>query len=209
MVGLYGSRRSLVKNFPTRYTACLMGDRPFRIVHREVLYRGRVVRMTKDTIRWRDGHTFQREVIHHPKSVVLLPILPDGRVVLIRQFRAAIERFIYEIPAGTTEPGEGLLTCCRRELAEETGYRAARFDRLCWFFPAPGVSTEEMSLYRARGLTKLRRPPPKDRDELITPFLVTAAEAVRMIRTGRIIDAKSILGILWGLGAVNFTRAHG
>lgn len=181
-----------------------MGVRPFRVTRRQLLYRGRVVRLTKDTIRWRDGRTFQREVIHHPKSVVLLPILPDGRVVLIRQFRAAIERFIYEIPAGTTEPGEGVLACCRRELAEETGYAARRFTFVRRFFPAPGVSTEEMFLYRATGLTTLAHPPAKDQDELITPKLVTAVAAVRMVRRGVILDAKSILGILLGVGAVDY-----
>ncbi len=180
-----------------------MGSRPFKIVRRRVLYRGRVVRLTRDTIRWEDGHTFQREVIHHPKSVVLLPVLDDGRVVLIRQFRAAIERFIYEIPAGTSEPGEPLTACCRRELAEEIGYRARRYERLCRFFPAPGISTEEMSLYRATGLAPLARPPAKDDDELITPHVVSAAEALRMVRRGQIIDAKSIIGITWGLGAIH------
>ena len=182
----------------------LMGARSFRVIHRQVLYRGRVVYLTRDTIRWEDGHTFRREVIHHPRSVVILPILPDGRVVLIRQFRAAIERFIEEIPAGTTEPGEGLLACCRRELAEEIGYRARRYEVLCRFFPAPGVSTEEMFLYRATGLTALATPPAKDADELITPHGVTAAEALQMVRRGRVIDAKSILGLLWGLGAIRW-----
>ena len=176
-----------------------MGARPFRVIRRRLLYRGRVVRLTKDTIRWQDGRTFEREVIHHPKSVVLLPLLPDGRVVLIRQFRAAIERFIYELPAGTTEPGEGVLACCRRELAEEIGYRARRYELLCWFFPAPGISTEEMSLYRATGLMKLARPPAKDADELITPVVLTTARALSMVRRGQIMDAKSMLGLLWGV----------
>jgi len=183
-----------------------MSSRPFQVVRRRLLYRGRVVEMTRDTIRWRDGHTFQREIIHHPRSVVLLPLLPGDRVVLIRQFRAAIERFIYEIPAGTTEPGEGLLACGRRELAEEIGYAASRYERLCRFFPAPGVSTEEMVLYRATGLRRLRRPPPRDRDELITPRIVTAAEALRMVERGQIVDAKSIVGVVFGLGAVRFHR---
>lgn len=177
--------------------------RPFRVVRRRVVFRGRVT-MTRDTLRWADGQTFQREVIHHPKSVVVLPVLPDGRIVLIRQFRAAIERFIHEIPAGTTEPGESVLTCCRRELAEEIGYRAARYEFLCRFYPAPGVSTEEMTLYRATGLTRLAHPPSKDADERITPSLVTAAEALRMVRTGRIVDAKSMIGITWGLGTIRW-----
>lgn len=178
--------------------------RPFRVVRRRLLFRGRVVRLTQDTIRWHDGHTFRREVIHHPKSVVLLPLLPGRRVVLIRQFRAAIERFIHEIPAGTTEPGEGVLACCRRELAEEIGYRAARYTFICRFFPAPGVSTEEMYCYVAEGLTPLAHPPAKDEDELITPRIVTATQALRMVRDGRIRDAKTMLGITFGLGRVRW-----
>ncbi|OGX37917.1 MAG: hypothetical protein A3C53_05910 [Omnitrophica WOR_2 bacterium RIFCSPHIGHO2_02_FULL_68_15] len=164
-------------------------SRPFQVVRRRLLFRGRVVRAT---------------VIRHPKSVVLLPLLPGRRVVLIRQFRAAIERFIHEIPAGTTEPGEGVLACCRRELAEETGYRASRYTFIGRFFPAPGVSTEEMFLYRAEGLTVLAHPPAKDADEWITPRIVTAAEALRMVRDGRIRDAKTMLGITFGLGRVRW-----
>lgn len=179
-----------------------MRAQPFRIVRRQGLYRGRVVRLTRDTVRWRDGRTFTREVIHHPQSVVLLPILPDGRIVLIRQFRAAIERFLYEIPAGTTEPGETVPACGRRELAEEVGYRAARYEFLARFFPAPGISTEEMFLYRATGLQRLAHPPAQDADERITPRLVTPPQALRMVARGRIVDAKTILGLHWGLGAV-------
>ncbi|MBI4313178.1 MAG: NUDIX hydrolase [Candidatus Omnitrophica bacterium] len=180
----------------------------FRIIRRKTLYRGRNVSLTRDTVLWKDGHTFDREVIHHPPSVVLLPVLPDGRIVMIRQFRAAIERFIHEIPAGTSEPGESILACCRRELAEEIGYSAAHYELLLRFFPAPGVSTEEMRLYRARGLKKLANPPAKDRDEMIAPFIVSASQAIAMVKRNEIIDAKSILGILIGLKAVQWSRGH-
>ena len=180
------------------------GFPPFRVLRRRLLYRGRVVRFTCETLRAPSGQTITREVIHHPRSVVLLPMLPGGRLVMIRQFRAAIGRFIYEIPAGTSEPGEPLGACCRRELAEEIGYRAARYERLCRFFPAPGISTEEMFLYRATGLTPLARPPAQDVDEVIAPHVVSAAEALRMVRRGQVVDAKSIIGLTWGLGAVTF-----
>lgn len=177
-------------------------SKPFRVIRRKTLYKGPTASLTRDTIRWTDGRVFDREVIHHPRSVVLLPILPDGRVVMIRQFRAAIERFIHEIPAGTSEPGESMIACCRRELAEEIGYAALRYELITRFFPAPGISTEEMYFYRATGLTKLTHPPAKDDDELITPYIVTAAQALTMVKKGRVVDAKSILGLLIGLKAV-------
>lgn len=183
-----------------------MSDIAIRQVGSRTLYRGRVVRLTMDTFRTAAGRTFRRETFQHPASVVIVPVLEKGRVLLIRQFRHALGRTIYEIPAGTSEPGEPLLSCAKRELAEETGRRAARWERLCAFYPAPGVSTERMVLYRASRLSPL---PPgsrhrKDRDEYITPAVVPAGTAVEMVRKGRVIDAKSIIGLLWGLGRIRW-----
>ncbi len=169
-----------------------------------ILYRGRVVRLTLDTYRTADGNRFLRETIRHPASVVIVPILEGNRVLLIRQFRHALNRYILEVPAGTSEPGEPLLTCAKRELAEETGYRASRWHRLSEFYPAPGVSTERMILYRAMGLFPLAKRVAKDRDEYITPRIVSASTAVKMVQQNEIVDAKSILGILLGLGRIRW-----
>jgi len=171
----------------------------FKVLKRKVIYRGRVAKLYLETIRWKDGQTFKREIIDHPKSVVLLPLLSGNRIVLIRQFRAAVRKFIYEIPAGTTEPGETLLACGKRELAEEIGYKATRYRLLSHFYPAPGISTEEMFLYKATGLTKLAHPPPQDADEMITPVVVTVAKAKKMMARGQIVDGKTILGLTLGL----------
>lgn len=181
-----------------------MVDIAIRQIGSKVLHLGRVVRLTMDTYRTADGRTFRRETIRHPASVVILPIAAGNRVVLIRQFRNALGRYIYEIPAGTSEPGEPLATCAKRELAEEAGYRAARWKRLLQFYPAPGVSTERMALYRADGLSLLKKAPAKDNDEYITPVIVPAKKAVAMVYKNDIVDAKSIIGILFGLERIRW-----
>lgn len=182
-----------------------MSDIAIRKVATKILYRGGVVRLTQDTYRTADGRSFRRETIQHPCSVVIIPLLEGKRVLLIRQFRHALNRYIYEIPAGTSEPGEELLVCAKRELAEETGYQASHWQRLFEFYPAPGVSTERMVLYRATKVKPLLRSrATKDKDEYITPQIVPAHSALEMVRQNKITDAKSILGILLGLSRIRW-----
>ena len=181
-----------------------MADIPIRQVATKTIYRGRVVRLTQDTFKTGDGKSFRRETLRHPASVVIVPIAKNGGVVLIRQFRHALKRYIYEIPAGTSEAGEPLLRCARRELAEETGFQAKRWKRLYEFYPAPGVSTERMVLYQAQGLSRLKKAAKKDADEYITPTLVPASKAVAMVRHNKIMDSKSIIGILMGLERIRW-----
>lgn len=181
-----------------------MADMPIRKVASKMLWRGRHVRLTMDTYRAETGSTFRRETIRHPASVVIMPMMEGKRVLLIRQFRHALNRYIYEIPAGTTEPGEPMLSCAKRELAEETGTAARRWKRLFEFYPAPGISTERMVLYRASGLRPLAKKVAKDKDEYITSRIISASQAVRMVRQNQVIDAKSIIGILFGLERVRW-----
>ncbi|MCM8794495.1 MAG: NUDIX hydrolase [Candidatus Omnitrophica bacterium] len=182
-----------------------MADVAIRRTGSKNLYSGRIVKLTLDTYQTADGRRFRRETIRHPASVVILPIIGTSNVVLIRQFRNALERYIYEIPAGTSEPGESLLRCAKRELAEEAGYRASRWCQLHEFYPAPGVSTERMVLYRAQGLTPLSRAPAKDKDEYITTVVVPAHQALKMVEKNVIVDAKSIIGILFGLNKIRWS----
>ena len=181
-----------------------MADIEIRQIASKTLYRGRAIRLTLDTFRTAAGRSFRRETFRHPASVVIIPILEKGRVLLIRQFRHALGRYIYEIPAGTSEPGEPLLSCAKRELAEETGFSAAHWKRLYELCPAPGVSTERMVLYRASRLSPLTRKMAKDKDEYITPKTVSARTALRMVQKNQIIDAKSILGLLMGLERIRW-----
>ena len=168
-------------------------------VRSKIIYRGRVATLSLDTFRKPTGDSYIRETIQHPPSVVILPVFDDGRVALIRQFRHAVNGVIYEIPAGTCEPNEPALACAKRELAEETGYSASRWKRLSRFYPAPGISTERMDLFVASALKKLKKPVPMDKDEQITVHPTSARRAMQLVRSNKIIDAKSIIGIVWGL----------
>lgn len=136
----------------------------------------------------------QRELVVHPGAVLILPILEDGRIVLIRNHRYSIQKSLLELPAGTLEPPEDPAACAGRELIEETGYQAARLVKLCAFYTTPGFCTEFMHAYLATGLTEVGQ---KLEDyEQIQTEPVTPAQALAMIRDGRIIDAKTILLIL-------------
>lgn len=175
-------------------------------VRSKIIYRGRVATLSLDTFREATGEAYIRETIQHPPSVVILPVLDDGRVVLIRQFRHAVNCRICEIPAGTCEPNESALACAKRELMEEAGYSASRWKRVCEFYPAPGISTERMALFVATALKKLKKRLPMDKDEQITVHLVSVRQALHLVRQNKIIDAKSIIGILWGLDRINWLR---
>lgn len=173
-------------------------------VRSKMIYRGRVANLSLDTFRTSEGRSFLRETIQHPASVVILPVTPAGKILLIRQYRHAVGRYIYEIPAGTSEPGEPLLRCAQRELAEETGHRAARWRKVCEFYPAPGISTERMVLYAAAGATPLKRGTDLDEDEHIAVLPTPARKALELVRSNRIVDAKSIIGLLWGLRRIRW-----
>lgn len=135
-----------------------------------------------------------RDVVRHPGSVVILPVIDDDHLCLIRSFRPAIDRELIELPAGTREPEEDPLFSASRELAEETGYRAARWQHWGDFFPAPGILDERMSLYVAQDLTP--GPPAREAGEQITNLIVDRAEASRMIQERVVVDGKTLIGLL-------------
>lgn len=142
-----------------------------------------------------DGKTHSRQVIVHPGAVTILPIFDDGRVCLIRNYRAAVNQTLIELPAGTLEPGEEPLRTAEREIEEETGYRAAEIEFLCSFWMSPGILSERMHLFVARGLTETRQS--LDAGETIEPLIVSWDEALAMTADGRIQDAKSLVGLLY------------
>ena len=135
-----------------------------------------------------------RDVLEHPGSVVILPLLPNDQVCLIKNFRAALQKTILELPAGTLDPGEDPRAAAERELAEETGFRAEDWRHAGSFFPAPGILSEEMHLFVAQGLTagEAAREP----GEWIENLIVHRSDAIDRIRTGQIRDAKTIIGLL-------------
>lgn len=140
------------------------------------------------------GDPVHREFLRHPGSVILLPILPDGRIVFIRNFRASIERTILELPAGTRGKGEDPARCAHRELIEETGYRSGRLEHLTNFYIAPGLADEVMWAFVARDLTHVGVAP--EDDELMTVHPVDPGAALKMIDDRTIEDAKTMLVLL-------------
>ena len=141
-----------------------------------------------------DGQSASCQFVKHPGSVAILPLLDDGRVCLIRSRRLTVDQTLIEIPAGTREPDESPPETARRELAEETGYRAAQFDELVTYYPSPGVLSEQMWLYVARGLTP--GPHAREPNEEIENLVVSWDDALSMIDRGEIRDGKSLAAIL-------------
>lgn len=169
-----------------------------KLVRKKLLHRGRAVSFWVDTVRLSTGLEATREYMGHPGAVGVVPILTEqgmaSRVVLVRQYRHPVGELTLELPAGKLDKKEKLLPCVRRELEEETGYRAKRIEKLMSFWPTCAFSDEVIYLYTARGLHKGRFRP--DDDELIEPVILPLSETLRLIKTGRIKDSKTIIGLL-------------
>lgn len=170
---------------------------PYRLIGSQTIYRGHFVKLVKDRfiLNKAKDKIVTRELIIHPGAVVVIPFIDKDHILLLRQFRYAAKGDLWEIPAGTLEKGEKPIVCAKRELEEETGFRAARWLYLTKFLPAPGMSDEWMSLFRADGLEPGKKN--LDHDEWIEHEAVSLKKAVAMIRNRQIRDAKTIVGILW------------
>ena len=164
-----------------------------KLVSSSYIYRGKVCKLRKDTVVLPDGRIVDREIVDHPGAVAIIPVV-DEKIVLIRQFRQAAGKVLYELPAGTLEMGEDPDTCAARELKEETGYVCENLRRLFKCYLAPGYSTEVIHFYLATDL----KPGVcwTDQDEFIDVLKVTIGNAMQMIETNEIDDAKTICGIL-------------
>jgi ADP-ribose pyrophosphatase len=169
------------------------------------LYAGRVVRLDVDTVRFPDGSTGELEVIRHPGAAAIVPCASDPRgqdptILMIRQFRYAAGGKLWEIPAGTLDPGENPEACARRELLEETGASAARLERLTSILTTPGFTDEVIHLYLASELTTGE--PSRERDEFIEVVPQPLSRVLALIRDGEVRDAKTIVAILYMAGFV-------
>jgi len=174
-----------------------VGKGTAKILSSEMIYQGRVFGLRRDKVLEPSGLGTTREVITHPGSVVVLPVLPDGRIVMVRQYRHATRQYLWELVAGRKEPEETPKQGAARELLEETGYRAKRFKVFLDVFPTPGFFEERMYLLLAEGLTAGEAQP--EEDEKIEVRAYKLKELKQMIKSGRLRDAKSIAGILYYL----------
>ncbi len=168
-----------------------------KILNSEIVYQGPVFGVRRDRVLEPGGLRTTREVITHSGSVVVLPVLPDKRVVLIRQYRHATRQYLWELVAGRIDEGESVKEAAARELLEETGYRAKSFKVFLDVFPTPGFLEERMYILLAEGLTAGEAQP--EEDEKIQVRSYSLKELKQMIRKGQLHDAKSIAGILYYL----------
>jgi ADP-ribose pyrophosphatase len=165
------------------------------VLDSRVLYEGKVFCLRRDIVIEPGGVRAERDIIVHPGSVVVLPVFPDGRLLLIRQYRHSVGEFLWELVAGRKEPEENPVAAAKRELVEETGYTAKRLRKLMRVVPTPGFVNEWMWIFAAEGLSKgVARP---EDDEKITARIFTLKQAEQMIERGTLRDAKSICGILY------------
>lgn len=140
------------------------------------------------------GETYSREIVRHPGAVLVLPVLDDGRIVMIRNYRVAVDERLWELPAGKLEPGEQPKAAAERELQEETGYRAGSMTKLGEFYTSPGFADELIRVFIAEKLTETQRA--LETGEDIEVQIVDQAEAIAMSLDGRIRDGKTIAAIL-------------
>lgn len=140
-----------------------------------------------------NGRTITISYIVHRGAVIIAPFLSKDKVLFIRQFRPALKKYIYELPAGTLDPNESLMTCAKRELIEETGYRTSRIKKVGQIYPVPGYSTEIIHIFKAENLVKGEAQP--EIYEIIKLHPLTRSEVLKLFKNGQLQDAKSICAL--------------
>lgn len=174
-----------------------MAEKKEKIVKSEVVWQGKVFGVKRDEVVEPNGVHATRELISHPGSVVILPVLPDGKIVMVRQYRHAARQYLWELVAGRMDEGETVKEGAARELREETGYRAKRLTEFLDVFPTPGFLEERMHILLAEGLTAGKAEP--EADEKLISHAYRPDELKKMMKNGGLRDAKSIAGILYYL----------
>jgi ADP-ribose pyrophosphatase len=161
----------------------------------EFIYDGKLLKLYRDRVELSDGQQEIREVIRHPGAAVIVPLLADGQIAMIQQYRYALSSETLEFPAGRLDVGEEPSICARRELSEETGYRTGKLTHLFCTYPAPGYTDELLWIYLAEELTPGQNHP--DPDEQLYVVHLPLHEALNKLKTGEITDAKTICALLY------------
>ena len=174
-----------------------------KINRRTTIHQGRVFSLIRENITLENGFSTNVEFVEHPGATAIVAMHDPGKVILLSQYRHALRRYIWEIPAGTLDPHESVISCAKRELIEETGYSADEWQKLGEITPVPGYSNERIHIFLAGRLQPAERN--LDEDELINVHPVDLDKALEMITLGEIQDGKSISGLFL---AVNWLKAH-
>lgn len=171
----------------------------FKIVKKERLYNGKVFNLIVDQIEYASGNSAIREVAEHPGGAVALAMFPDQRIILVKQFRYPLGRFLYELPAGKLGAGEDPAVCAARELAEETGYEAKNWAKITAIYTSPGFCTEQLHIFLATNLSRTDGGQNlEEGEQSLTVEIVPLFKAIEMIEREEIVDGKTICGILLG-----------
>jgi len=172
-----------------------MAKKVAKVISSETVFTGRVFSVQREEVVEPDGLRATREFIAHPGSVAVMPVFPNGDLLMVRQYRHSAEQYMWELVAGRKEPGETPLAGAKRELLEETGYAAKRYTQMLNVFPTPGFVRERMWIFAAEGLLAGQAQP--EDDEHITARRYSLKQALALIGRGAIHDAKSVAGILF------------
>lgn len=157
------------------------------------IFSGRILKINELIVKLPDGNTTKREIISHPGAVAIIPILPNNKIIFVKQYRKAIEKSILEIPAGTLEKNENPKECAKRELIEETGYKAKNIKKILEFYPAAGYSSEKIHIFIAKGLSLVGVN--TEPDEFIKTVILTRNQIKKLYKEGKIKDSKTLIGL--------------
>lgn len=157
------------------------------------IFKGRILQLRVDTVRLPNSKESTREIVEHAGAVAILALDDAGNIILVRQYRKAVEQLLLEIPAGTLEVGEDPLVCAQRELREETGFSADCWEEILSYYSAPGFCNEKLHIYLAKGLREGQMD--TDEDEFVETVRMPLPKAYEMIFSGEIIDGKSIIAL--------------
>ena len=168
-----------------------------KTIRSEQIFNGKVISLKVDEVELPNGKTGKREIINHPGAVAIIALTNEGKLVVVEQYRKALDRSIVEIPAGKLEPGEEPATTARRELEEETGYGCRELTYLQAFYTSPGFADEIIHVFLAQGLYVLEERAAMDEDEFVELMEISIEEADQMIATQQIFDAKTVFAVQW------------
>lgn len=166
-----------------------------KLVKQNKIYAGKAVDFYCDEVSLQNGQHATREYLGHPGAAGVLPFLDRRNIILVKQYRYAIGKYTFEIPAGKLDPNESPLDCINRELKEETGYTAKRIEKMLNFYPSTAFSNEVLHIFAAFGLVKGESRP--DEDEFVSAEIFDFKKAVSMVKSGEIMDSKTVIALLY------------
>lgn len=166
-----------------------------KTIKSEEIFSGKIVSLHLQEVELPNGKTSKREIIKHPGAVAIIAVTNENKIIMVEQYRKALERVIVEIPAGKLEKGEEPASCARRELEEETGYECESLELLTSFYTSPGFADEIVHVYLAKGLTKKEDSAALDEDEFVNLEELTLKEALQYVKEQKIYDAKTIYAV--------------